>query len=136
MCRRDDDAAAGHRAISFEIGAPGIGEHDPRPVVVREHQRTLDSAASEHHLLRPDLPQFFARKVGARDGEMVRDTLRQRDHVVGEVAEGLRTGQQHDAVIRLESRERVGEPGLRRLAVDSARRVGKKRAAQLGLLVT
>ncbi len=84
----DDGAAAAAHAVAVEVGARRVGQHHARPVVAREHQRPLDRARREHHLLRAHLPQPLARQARVGVGQMVGDALRQPDQVVREIAEG------------------------------------------------
>ena len=77
-------------AVAVEVSPCRVGQHDARPVVLREHQRPFDSARGEHHFLCSHLPQPFARQLRVRIGEMVGDALGKPEKIVGVVAEGGR----------------------------------------------
>src|SRR3546814_1267076 len=77
-----------HRhAILLQIGACSIGEHDARPVVVREDERAFDRARRDDDLLRPHLPKPFAWLAGGRHGEVIGQLLGKADPVMWIIAE-------------------------------------------------
>ena len=84
---RDDDALADLDAVAVAVTPRGVGEHDARPVVVREDERALDRAGREHHLARAHLPQALARQVGIGDARSVGDALGEPDEILRVVAE-------------------------------------------------
>jgi len=57
--RHKHRAGAGSHAVAVEKGARRPREHDPRPVVAREHERPLNRARGEHYLARAHLPLPF-----------------------------------------------------------------------------
>ena len=73
--RRDDDARARLDAVARDQRPRRLGEHDPRPVVVGEDQRTLERAGRQHDALGAHLPQPLARLPRIGRGEMVGQPL-------------------------------------------------------------
>ena len=57
----DHIASAGH-AVERGIALHGTGEHDARPVVVREQHRALEGAGGQNDAARADLPQPLAHR--------------------------------------------------------------------------
>src|SRR3546814_3275549 len=89
------------------LGACSIGEHDARPVVVREDERAFDRARRDDDLLRPHLPKPFAWLAGGRHGEVIGQLLGKADPVMWIIAE--RGGARQKRDVRQRSEEHTSE---------------------------
>ncbi len=130
-----DRVAAGQHAVAVQEGAGGGGEHDPRPVVVGEHDRALVRPGRHDHLPGPEAPYPLPRLVPRRGRAEVVGAPLQREHEAVVVA-AERGGALQVQHVRPggQLRYRGGHPVRRRGAVEfvAAR---QQRAARLGLLV-
>src|SRR5207244_3218428 len=115
----DDDPPPGGDCVTVEVATDRRGQHDARPVVVLENERTLVGAGGQDHLLGTDVPNTLAGDaVGGRTAEVVRTVLC-RDHIV-RVVGAERGGAVEDGAFRRgnELRLDVGDPFQGRLAFD------------------
>ncbi len=125
-------AAAGQHGVAVQIAAHRARQHDPGPVVVGEHQRPLERAGRQHHLLGPYLPEPLAGQMRGRcRSEMVGDPLDQAQIVVVVVGECRGPGQDAKFGQRLQLGRHLREPGGTRMTHGLI----EQRAAKLGLLL-
>ena len=81
-------APAGPHPIPVDVSAHGARQHDARPVVIREHQRSLERAGGQHDLAGPDFPQALAGQMRRGIGrKMIGHPLEQPEEIVIVVAE-------------------------------------------------
>src|SRR3546814_17298368 len=78
------------------LGACSIGEHDARPVVVREDERAFDRPRRDDDLLRPHLPQPFAWLAGGPPSGVIGQLLGKADPSMWTLAESDGSRQQRD----------------------------------------
>ena len=74
-----DRPAPGQHPVAVQVRPRGPGEHDARPVVVTEHDRSLVRAGRKHSLLRANPPDPLAGDVRIGHTEVIRALL-QREH--------------------------------------------------------
>jgi hypothetical protein len=123
---RDHDPASDRDRVAVEVVAAGVGEHDPRPVVVGEDERLLDRAGGDDRLAGADsppaLPEPGPRGVGRRTLAGARRLFeRGKDAVIPGADD---RGATHDPDVRQRcklSGERV-DPEARRDAGDGSLR--------------
>ncbi len=65
----DDGLAAGSDSVTVDVVAGRAGQHDAGPVVVREHQWTLNGAAGQDDPVSANFPQTLRRVPGATVGK-------------------------------------------------------------------
>ena len=112
-----------------------IGQHDARPVIAGKNQWPLDRTGGNHHLLRPHMPQPFARQARFRIRMMIRDPFDQADEIVREPTERRGARQQRDVRMPAESVQCLPEPCRSRPAVDVGSRLCQQRPSGLRLLI-
>ena len=81
-------ARAGRHGKPVEVGAHGTGQHHTRPVVAREHNRSLEGSRGEDDAAGSDVPQTAL-------GPVARASFGNGHEAVVVGAEGCRAG--HDA---------------------------------------
>ena len=135
IVRRNDGATANLHAISLQVNSSSVGQHDPGPVIVREHQRPLDCPRRQNHRGRAHLPQPLARQARIRCGEVIGDPLRQPDEIVREPAERGGARQQRKATACGELRQRIIPPCAGRSSFDRRIRLSQQRSSNFLLLV-
>src|SRR6185312_498189 len=116
-----DATRAGSHRITIHIRRYGGCEHDPRAVVVAEHQRALAGAGGENDLLRTNPPDALARSIAVGGRQMIAQPLVDRNEVVIVIAEYRAATEQANFAQRHQFRRDLFHPRERRRAVDRAR---------------
>ena len=133
--RVDANLGADSNAVVIEIGTGRRCQHDAGTIVVGEYHRPFDRTCGNDHLLRPYLPQPFARQVRIGIGQVVGHPLDQRHEILSVVAESRGAAEQSHIIHGRKRRSRIRGPLEARLAVDHYAAFMGKRTAELRLLI-
>ena len=134
MAGHDGGGIAHAHAIFVQIGLRRACQHHAGAVVAVKDQRLFQRTLRQHDLSRADPPHPFARGIGGRVVQVIRQPLAKTHHVLVIIADGR--GPRHQphpggaqaAHLRL-------DPVPGRLAVDLHGRIGQQRSAHFGVLV-
>ncbi|ODN69257.1 hypothetical protein A6302_03451 [Methylobrevis pamukkalensis] len=130
--REDRRAPAGRNAVADGIAAAGPGQHHPRKIVAREHDRPFRRADSNDALPAKQRPEPLARQAVRRHGQMVGDLFQRAEAAAVVGAEHGGAGQ--DAHVR-HGGEFGGDTGGKLRAGPAVDRMalGQKLAAEAGV---
>ena len=102
---------AGCDRVAVDVGGHRGRQHDAGKVVVGEHQRSLDGAGREHHLLGANAMQPLPRSGHRHGPQVVRSTFDDGEEVVVVVAADRAPGQQLDIRGRVKLGQGAIQPG-------------------------
>ncbi len=119
----------------MQVGLHGAGQHDPGPVIPREHERLFDRTRGQYDFACAQLPQALARLAGSRFREMIAEALVEPDRVVRKVTERRGARQQPHTGIGRECGDRPLDPLPGGKSINPRLRVGQQRPARFRLFV-